>query len=105
MSGRGRLDVRLARLREKGRKALVAFITAGDPVPRATVPALHALVRGGADLLELGIPFSDPEAEPDGLDFEGLNAISLFRQPMVRWTKPVADRFELPGLALCAVAS
>ena len=38
--------------------------------------------------------FSDPEAEPDGLDFEGLNAVSLFRQPIVRWTKPFRNRFE-----------
>ena len=59
----GRLDARLTRLRESGRKALVTFVTAGDPAPSATVPALHALVRGGADLLELGVPFSDPEAE------------------------------------------
>jgi tryptophan synthase alpha chain len=58
-----RLDDRLARLREQGRKALVTFITAGDPHPQTTVLALHALVRGGADVLELGVPFSDPEAE------------------------------------------
>lgn len=58
-----RLDTRLADLRGAGRKALVTFITAGDPGPDATVPALHALVRGGADVLELGVPFSDPEAE------------------------------------------
>lgn len=38
--------------------------------------------------------FSDPEAEPDGLDFEGLNAISLFRQPIVRWTTPLGERVE-----------
>jgi tryptophan synthase alpha chain len=58
-----RLDRHLARLRETRRRALVTFITAGDPTPAATVPALHALARGGADVLELGIPFSDPEAE------------------------------------------
>jgi tryptophan synthase alpha chain len=58
-----RLDDRLRALRARGRKALVCFITAGDPHPRFTAPALHALVRGGADVLELGIPFSDPEAE------------------------------------------
>lgn len=58
-----RLDARLAQLRQRGRKALVTFITAGDPHPRVTVPSLHALVRGGADVLELGVPFSDPEAE------------------------------------------
>jgi len=58
-----RLDSRLAEIRRADRKALVTFITAGDPTPEITVPALHALVRGGADVLELGIPFSDPEAE------------------------------------------
>jgi tryptophan synthase alpha chain len=58
-----RLDRRLAALREQRRKALVTFVTAGDPTAAATVPALRALVRGGADVLELGIPFSDPEAE------------------------------------------
>lgn len=58
-----RLDRRLEALRTAGRKALVTFITAGDPAPGVTVPALHALVRGGADVLELGVPFSDPEAE------------------------------------------
>lgn len=58
-----RLDLRLAQLRERGRKALITFITAGDPHPAVTVPSLHALVRGGADVLELGVPFSDPEAE------------------------------------------
>jgi tryptophan synthase alpha chain len=58
-----RLSTRLDALRARGRKALVTFITAGDPSRDVTVPALHGLVRGGADVLELGIPFSDPEAE------------------------------------------
>lgn len=58
-----RLAHRFAGLRSRGRKALVTFVTAGDPRRDVTVPALHALVRGGADVLELGIPFSDPEAE------------------------------------------
>lgn len=58
-----RLDERLRTLRDEGRKALNTYVVAGDPVPEATVPALHALVRGGSDLIELGVPFSDPEAE------------------------------------------
>jgi tryptophan synthase alpha chain len=58
-----RLVRRFDGLRSRGRKALVTFVTAGDPQRAVTVPALHALVRGGADVLELGIPFSDPEAE------------------------------------------
>lgn len=52
-----------ATLRRQGRKALVPFITAGDPNPQLTVPLMHALVEGGADLIELGVPFSDPMAD------------------------------------------
>ena len=58
-----RLGKSLSALAARGRKALNAYVVAGDPVPEATVPAMHALVRGGADLIELGVPFSDPEAE------------------------------------------
>ncbi len=50
-------------LRASGRKALVPFVTAGDPDLEATVALLHALVEGGADVLELGVPFSDPMAD------------------------------------------
>ncbi|MGH8581500.1 MAG: tryptophan synthase subunit alpha [Gammaproteobacteria bacterium] len=50
-------------LRAGGRKALVPFVTAGDPDLDTTVPLLHALVEGGADVLELGVPFSDPMAD------------------------------------------
>ncbi len=50
-------------LQSKKKKALITFITAGDPAPELTVPLLHALVDSGADILELGVPFSDPMAE------------------------------------------
>ncbi len=52
-----------ARLAHRGRKALVPFIEAGDPQPTTTVPLMHALVEAGADLIELGVPFSDPMAD------------------------------------------
>lgn len=52
-----------ADLKAQGRKGLVPFITAGDPEPSATLDLLHALVRGGADVIELGVPFSDPMAD------------------------------------------
>ncbi|MEO0047596.1 MAG: hypothetical protein RLZZ410_555 [Pseudomonadota bacterium] len=52
-----------AELKTQGRKGLVPFITAGDPEPGITLDLLHALVRGGADVIELGIPFSDPMAD------------------------------------------
>jgi tryptophan synthase alpha chain len=47
----------------KGRAALIPYITAGDPSPQATVPLMHALVAAGADVIELGVPFSDPMAD------------------------------------------
>ena len=58
-----RLTTRLSALEAARRKALNTFVTAGDPTLDATVPAMHALVRGGADIIELGVPFSDPEAD------------------------------------------
>ncbi|MCM8593756.1 tryptophan synthase subunit alpha [Accumulibacter sp.] len=51
------------KLRAQQRKALIPFITAGDPDPALTVPLMHALVQAGADIIELGVPFSDPMAD------------------------------------------
>jgi tryptophan synthase alpha chain len=50
-------------LKSRGRTALVPFVTAGDPAPSMTVSIMHALVEGGADIIELGVPFSDPMAD------------------------------------------
>lgn len=50
-------------LQAKKKKALITFITAGDPAPELTVPLMHAMVDSGVDILELGVPFSDPMAE------------------------------------------
>jgi tryptophan synthase alpha chain len=58
-----RIGSRFEALRKAGRKALIPYITAGDPQPSLTVPILHALVAAGAVILELGVPFSDPMAD------------------------------------------
>ena len=58
-----RIQSTFARLQAAGRKALIPFITAGDPAPETTLPLLRALVEGGADIIELGVPFSDPMAD------------------------------------------
>ncbi|MCE5387978.1 MAG: tryptophan synthase subunit alpha [Acidithiobacillus sp.] len=64
-------------LREAGRTGLIPFVTAGDPSPTGTVDLLHALVRGGADAIELGMPFSDPMA--DGPVIQAANERALAR--------------------------
>jgi len=51
------------RLKVRGKTALIPYITAGDSKPELTVPMMHALVESGADILELGVPFSDPMAD------------------------------------------
>ncbi len=58
-----RIAGRFIELKARQRTALIPFITAGDPNPTVTVDLMHALVRAGADLIELGVPFSDPMAD------------------------------------------
>ena len=72
-----RIDARFAALRAAGRTGLIPFVTAGDPSPDATVAIMHALVDAGADLVELGVPFSDPMA--DGPVIQHANERALAR--------------------------
>lgn len=58
-----RIHDRFAQLKQQGRKALIPYLTAGDPNLDFTVPLMHAMVQAGADILEVGVPFSDPMAE------------------------------------------
>ncbi len=61
--GMNRIDQRFATLKAQGRTALIPYLTAGDPAPQYTVGFMHALVEAGADIIELGVPFSDPMAD------------------------------------------
>jgi tryptophan synthase, alpha chain (EC 4.2.1.20) len=63
VSASNRIVQSFARLQAAGRKALIPFITAGDPKPEATLGILQALAQAGADVIELGVPFSDPMAD------------------------------------------
>jgi tryptophan synthase alpha chain len=58
-----RIQKKFDALKKQNKKALIPYITAGDPYPAITVPLMHALVKAGADIIELGIPFSDPVAD------------------------------------------
>ena len=60
---RARIDARFARLREEGRAGFVAYVMAGDPDPETALEILRGLPAAGADLIEVGFPFSDPMAE------------------------------------------
>ncbi len=59
----GRITNCFERLKSAGRKALIPYVTAGDPTPAISVPLMHAMVAAGADIIELGVPFSDPMAD------------------------------------------
>jgi tryptophan synthase alpha chain len=63
MTGTSRIDAAFARLQTEKRKALIPFITVGDPALAVTVPLMHEMVRAGVDVIELGVPFSDPMAD------------------------------------------
>ena len=63
IGGKDRIEKRFAKLKEEGRAGLVTFITAGDPDPEASFEILKALPEAGADIIELGMPFTDPMAD------------------------------------------
>ncbi len=88
-----RIDTTFEKLKQQQRKALIPFITAGDPSQKMTVPLMHGLVEAGADVLELGVPFSDPMADgptiqraseralKNGMSLRGvLDMVAEFRQ-------------------------
>ncbi|SNR70551.1 tryptophan synthase, alpha chain [Methylobacillus rhizosphaerae] len=58
-----RIQATFAALKSQGKKALIPYITAGDPHPKHTVALMHAMVQSGANIIELGVPFSDPMAD------------------------------------------
>ncbi len=70
-----RISSTFAKCREEGRAALVCFITGGDPTPQDTGAMLDALVAGGADLIELGMPFTDPMADGTAIQLANLRSL------------------------------
>ncbi len=87
-----RLAARFEELAKTGRKALIPFVTAGDPHPDFTVPLMHAMVKAGVDVIELGVPFSDPMA--DGPVIQRASERALAHKMSLRRTLEIATEFR-----------
>jgi tryptophan synthase alpha chain len=70
-----RIDARFAALKKEGRAAFVTFLMAGDPDPAASLAIIQALPRAGADIIEIGMPFTDPMADGPAIQAAGLRAL------------------------------
>jgi tryptophan synthase alpha chain len=70
-----RIDARFAELKQQGRSALVTFLMAGDPDPSTALELLKALPKSGADMIEIGMPFTDPMADGPSIQAAGLRAL------------------------------
>ncbi len=71
-----RIDTTLSQLKAQGRKALIPFVTAGFPFADSTPALMHAMVAAGADIIELGVPFSDPSADGPVIQKAGDRALA-----------------------------
>jgi len=87
-----RFEQKFADLKAAHRKALIPFITAGDPSLESTVPVMHALVAAGADVIELGVPFSDPMA--DGPVIQRSSERALARGAGLRYVLEAVEVFR-----------
>lgn len=90
--GRGRIADCFAALREKGEKALIPFLTAGDPDMETTEALVLAMADAGADLIELGVPFSDPSGE--GPTIQRSSARALAAGASLRTILQLVDRLR-----------
>src|SRR5882757_4042911 len=95
-----RITELFARLEREARKGLIAYITAGDPSPERTPALIEALERGGADLIELGVPFSDPIADGPVIQRAGYRALKAGTtvQKVLEIAAEIRTRSEIPLL-------
>ena len=71
----GRIERRFAELKQKGRAALLTFVTAGDPDYETSLKIIKGLPKAGADIIEFGMPFTDPMADGPAIQAAGLRAL------------------------------
>ena len=72
-----RIEATLSALKAQGRKALIPYVTAGFPFADITPELMHGMVEAGADIIELGVPFSDPSADGPVIQKAGEKALAL----------------------------
>ncbi len=98
----GRIGSRFRELRARREGALVAYLTAGDPDPKTFISNASALVEGGADILEVGIPFSDPIADGPVIQASSQRALSSGTTPgqVLRFTRELSQTFDIPIVIL-----
>ena len=89
-------------LRERNEAALIAYVTAGDPSPKYTPRIVDALVEGGADIIELGIPFSDPIADGPTIQAATVRALNAGTEPplVMKIAKKIKKKHAIPLIFL-----
>lgn len=97
-----RIDQRFAALKAAGRTGLIPFVTAGDPAPEHTVALMHALVDAGADVIELGVPFSDPMADGPVIQHASERAIAkgVGLADVLKWVAQFRERDQATPIVL-----
>lgn len=98
----GRIAAAFARARAAGRPALIPYVTAGDPDLGTTTAVVHALARGGADVIEIGVPFSDPIADGPVIQRATERALrnGVGLRSVLRWMAGIAGEGGIPPFVL-----
>ncbi|WMW25359.1 tryptophan synthase subunit alpha [Methanolobus sediminis] len=91
-----RIADKFAELKEKNEKALIAYVCAGDPSAEATKEIVHALVKGGADIVELGLPFSDPVADGPTIQAASTRALEAGMNPDIYFEMAASIKENVP---------
>jgi tryptophan synthase alpha chain len=91
-----RIADKFAELEEKNEKALIAYVCAGDPSAKATKDIVHALVKGGADIVELGMPFSDPVADGPTIQAASTRALENGMNPDIYFEMAASIKEDVP---------
>src|SRR6266446_3546786 len=92
-----RIDRRFEELKSQGRAALVTFLTAGDPDPETSLALLRAVPAAGADVVELGMPFTDPMADGPAIQLSSQRALKAGMN-FIRLATPTTDDKRLPAV-------